>query len=86
MKTVAEVVAQEIRAAGLDRAFGLPGGEVLFLIEALRVAGIPFTLCRHEAVAGIAAAVYGKLRRSAGLAVATLGPGAANLMLPLTNA
>lgn len=86
MKTVAEVVAQEIRAAGLDRAFGLPGGEVLFLIEALRVAGIPFTLCRHEAVAGIAAAVYGKLRRSAGLAVATLGPGAANLMLPLANA
>jgi acetolactate synthase-1/2/3 large subunit len=84
--TVADVVAQELRAAGVDRAFGLPGGEVLALIDALRRNGIAFTLCRHEAVAGIAAGIYGKLRRTAGLAVATLGPGAANLMLALSNA
>lgn len=86
MPSVAEVVAQELRSAGVDRAFGLPGGEVLVLLDALRRAGISFTLCRHEAVAGTAAAVYGKLRRTAGVAVATLGPGAANLMLPLANA
>ncbi len=86
MATVAEVVAQELHAAGVDRAFGLPGGEVLVLIDALRRAEIAFTLCRHEAVAGIAAGVYGKLRRTAGVAVATLGPGAANLMLALANA
>ena len=86
MATVAEVVAQELRAAGVDRAFGLPGGEVLLLIDALRRSEIRFTLCRHEAVAGIAAGVYGKLRRTAGVAVATLGPGAANLMLALANA
>jgi acetolactate synthase-1/2/3 large subunit len=86
MATVAEVVAQELRAAGVDRAFGLPGGEVLALIDALRRAGIAFTLCRHEAVAGIAAGVYGKLRRTAGVAVATLGPGAANLLLAVSNA
>ncbi|MDW8060156.1 MAG: thiamine pyrophosphate-binding protein [Thermomicrobium sp.] len=86
MASVAEVVAQELRAAEVDRAFGLPGGEVLVLLDALRRAGIAFTLCRHEAVAGTAAAVYGKLRRTAGVAVATLGPGAANLMLPLANA
>jgi len=86
MATVAEVVAQELRAAGVDRAFGLPGGEVLALIDALRRAGIAFTLCRHEAVAGIAAGVYGKLRRTAGVAVATLGPGAANLLLAMSNA
>jgi acetolactate synthase-1/2/3 large subunit len=41
---------------------------------------------RHEANAGLAAAVYGKLRRQPGVVVATLGPGAANLMLPLSNA
>jgi acetolactate synthase-1/2/3 large subunit len=86
MATVAEVVAQELRTAGVDRAFGLPGGEVLALIDALRRAGIAFTLCRHEAVAGIAAGVYGKLRRAAGVAVATLGPGAANLLLAVSNA
>ncbi len=86
MPSVAEVVAQELRAAGVDRVFGLPGGEVLVLLDALRRAGVSFTLCRHEAVAGTAAAVYGKLRRTAGVAVATLGPGAANLLLPLANA
>jgi acetolactate synthase-1/2/3 large subunit len=41
---------------------------------------------RHEANAGIAAAVYGKLRRQPGVVLTTLGPGAANLMLPLGNA
>ena len=86
MATVAEVVAQELRTAGVDRAFGLPGGEVLALIDALWRAGIVFTLCRHEAMAGIAAGVYGKLRRTAGVAVATLGPGAANLLLAVSNA
>lgn len=86
MVTVAEVVAQELRGAGVDRAFGLPGGEVLVLLDALRRAGVTFTLCRHEAVAGIAAGVYGKLRGTAGVAVATLGPGAANLMLAIANA
>ena len=41
---------------------------------------------RHEANAGIAAAVYGKLRRQPGVVLTTLGPGAANLMLPMANA
>ena len=66
--------------------FGLPGGEVLVLIDELRRAGIDFVLMRHEANAGIAAAVYGKLRRQPGVVLTTLGPGAANLMLPLGNA
>ena len=66
--------------------FGLPGGEVLVLIDELRRAGVDFVLMRHEANAGIAAAVYGKLRRQPGVVLTTLGPGAANLMLPLANA
>src|SRR5688572_11811480 len=41
---------------------------------------------RHEANAVIAAAVYGKLRGQPGVVLATLGPGAANLMLPIANA
>ena len=83
--TVADAVAEELAALGVDRVFGVPGGEVLFLIDALRRHGIQFALCRHEANAGIAAAVYGKLRGTTGVALATLGPGAANLMLPLTS-
>jgi acetolactate synthase-1/2/3 large subunit len=86
MTTTAAVAARAIAEAGIERVFGLPGGEVLVLIDELRKANVDFVLMRHEANAGIAAAVYGKLRRQPGVALATLGPGAANLMLPIANA
>src|SRR3954454_2007291 len=82
----AAAVAKALADAGIQRTFGLPGGEVLVLIDELRRAGIEFVLMRHEANAGLAAAVYGKLRRQSGVVLTTLGPGAANLMLPLSNA
>lgn len=82
----AAAVARILADAGIDRVFGLPGGEVLVLIDELRRAGIEFVLMRHEANAGLAAAVYGKLRRQPGVVLSTLGPGAANLMLPLSSA
>jgi acetolactate synthase-1/2/3 large subunit len=82
---VAEAVADELGRAGIDRVFGLPGGEVTVLMDALRRRGIPFELCRHEASAAFMAAVYGKLKGVPGVALATLGPGAANLLLPLAN-
>lgn len=81
----AGAVAQALADAGIKKAFGLPGGEVLVLIDELRKVGIDFVLMRHEANAGIAAAVYGKLQRQPGLVIATLGPGAANLLLPIAN-
>ena len=61
----AGAMAQALAEAGIKKAFGLPGGEVLVLIDELRKAGIDFVLMRHEANAGIAAAVYGKLNRPA---------------------
>jgi acetolactate synthase-1/2/3 large subunit len=82
----AAAVAQVLAGAGITRAFGLPGGEVLVLIDELRKAGVDFVLMRHEANAGIAAAVYGKLQRQPGVVIATLGPGAANLLLPVASA
>ena len=84
--TTAAAVAKALADAGIARVFGLPGGEVLVLIDELRQAGIDFVLMRHEANAGIAAAVYGKLRGQAGVVLATLGPGAANLLLPVSSA
>ena len=86
MTSTAAVTARLLADAGVDRVFGLPGGEVLVLIDELRRAGIDFVLMRHEANAGLAAAVYGKLRGQPGVVLTTLGPGAANLMLPLSNA
>lgn len=82
----AAAVAQALAEAGIQKAFGLPGGEVLVLIDELRKAGIDFVLMRHEADAGIAAAVYGKITRQPGVVIATLGPGAANLLLPVASA
>lgn len=86
MMTTAAAVAKALADAGIDRVFGLPGGEVLVLIDECRQVGIDFVLMRHEANAGIAAAVYGKLRGQPGVVLATLGPGAANLMLPIASA
>src|SRR5881396_3076666 len=85
MPTTAAATAKAIADAGIERVFGLPGGEILVLIDELRHAGVDFVLMRHEANAGIAAAVYGKLRGQPGIVLTTLGPGAANLMLPLCN-
>ena len=82
----AGAIAQALAEAGIKKTFGLPGGEVLVLIDELRKAGVDFVLMRHEANAGIAAAVYGKLNRQPGVVIATLGPGAANLLLPIANA
>ena len=79
-------MAQALAEAGIKSVFGLPGGEVLVLIDELRKAGVDFVLMRHEANAGIAAAVYGKLNRQPGVVIATLGPGAANLLLPIASA
>ena len=86
MMTTAAAAARVIADAGIERVFGLPGGEILLLIDELRKVHVDFVLMRHEANAGIAAAVYGKLCGQPGVVLATLGPGAANLMLPIANA
>jgi acetolactate synthase I/II/III large subunit len=85
MANTAASIARALVNARIDRVFGLPGGEILLLMDELRTAGIDFVLMRHESNAGIAAAVYGKLRRQPGVVLTTLGPGAANLALSLGN-
>ncbi len=83
--TVTAVVAEELAAAGIRRAFGVPGGEVLGLLHELRDRGVDFVLCRHESAAGMAASAYGRLTGAPGLVISTLGPGACNLLLPVAN-
>jgi acetolactate synthase-1/2/3 large subunit len=83
---VADQVASVIRDAGTDLAFGHPGGEVVTLIDALRNAGIRFILTRHEASAAFAAGGYAELTGRPGVCVATLGPGATNLVSGVASA
>src|SRR5262249_21878726 len=75
----AELIVKTLRAAGVERGFGIPSGNVLPLIEAMRQGGLQYVLTAHEGSAGFAADVTGRLTGVPGLAIATLGPGATNL-------
>jgi acetolactate synthase-1/2/3 large subunit len=82
----AEILARTLRAAGVTRMFGLPGGEILDFLEAARREGIRFVLTRHEATAAFMADVTGQIQRRPGVCVSTLGPGAVNMTLGVANA
>src|SRR5262245_19556803 len=86
MSSCAEVLATTLRDAGVERMFGLPGGEILDFIEAARKVGIEFILVRHEAVAAFMADAAGQIARKPAVCVSTLGPGAMNLTLGVANA
>jgi acetolactate synthase I/II/III large subunit len=75
----ADLIVATLKAAGIDRGFGIPSGNVLPLMEAMRAGGIEFVLTAHEGSAGFAADVTGRMTGVPGLCVATLGPGATNL-------
>ncbi|HEV2283032.1 MAG TPA: thiamine pyrophosphate-binding protein [bacterium] len=86
MATNAQAIAAALADAGIDHAFGLPGGEITVLIEACRRAGIRFYLTGHEASAAFMADVTGQITGRPGVCMATLGPGAMNLGLGVSNA
>ena len=75
----AELIVETLKAAGVSHGFGVPSGNVLPLMEAMRRHRLPFVLTAHEGTAGFAADVMGRLTGRPGLAIATLGPGATNL-------
>jgi len=78
MPCVADTLASALHRAGIHTAFGIPGGETLTLLEALRSVGIRFVLARHETGAGLLAEGLHHADGSPGLLVATVGPGVAN--------
>jgi len=75
-----------LKAEGVDVVFGLPGGANLPTYDAFVDAGIRHILVRHEAGGGHAAEGYAKATGKVGVAFATSGPGATNLMTPITDA
>jgi acetolactate synthase-1/2/3 large subunit len=84
--TTAETIAATLARRGIRRVFGLPGGENAELLGACRSLGIDFVLTRHENAACIMASVTGELTHAPGVAMATLGPGATNLVNGVANA
>jgi acetolactate synthase-1/2/3 large subunit len=75
----AELIVSILKVAGIARGFGVPSGNVLPLMEAMRAGGLDFVLTAHEGSAGFAADVTARMTGIPGLAIATLGPGATNL-------
>jgi acetolactate synthase-1/2/3 large subunit len=82
----ADVIARRLYAAGCRFAFGIPGGEVLTLIDALERAGIRFVLTKHENAAGFMAEGGWHATGAPGILVATVGPGVANAFNVVANA
>jgi acetolactate synthase-1/2/3 large subunit len=81
-----DAVMECLKAEGVDVVFGLPGGANLPTYDAFVDGGIRHILVRHEAGGGHAAEGYAKATGKVGVAFATSGPGATNLITPICDA
>jgi len=82
----AEIVLQCLRAEGVDLVFGYPGGAIMPLYDALNGSGVRHILTRHEQGAVFAAEGYARSTGKVGVAIATSGPGATNLVTGIADA
>ncbi|MCF6775269.1 acetolactate synthase large subunit [Thiotrichales bacterium 19X7-9] len=76
----ADLFIKALENEGVERIYGVPGEENLDLLESLRKSSIELILTRHEQGAAFMAATYGRLTGKCGVCLATLGPGATNLV------
>jgi acetolactate synthase I/II/III large subunit len=82
----ADALIAALERAGVDTVFGMPGGASLPLYDALLDSPVRHVLMRHEAAAGHAAEGYARATGRVGVAFATSGPGATNLVTPICDA
>ena len=82
----AEIVLRCVRAEGVDLVFGYPGGAIMPLYDALDGSGVRHILTRHEQGAVFAAEGYARVTGKVGVAMATSGPGATNLVTGIADA
>jgi acetolactate synthase I/II/III large subunit len=75
-----DLFVRALEAEGVEYIFGIPGEENLDLLNSLKDSSIKLILTRHEQAAGFMAATYGRLTGRTGVCLATLGPGATNLV------
>ena len=86
MPNASEVFVRALENENVEYIFGVPGEENIDFLEAVRKSRIRFVLTRHEQGAGFMADVYGRLTGKAGVCLATIGPGATNLITPVADA
>ena len=81
-----ELIVKCLENEGVGYIFGVPGEVNMDLLDALLSSPIRFVMTRHEQGAAFMADVYGRLTGKAGVCLATLGPGATNLITGLADA
>src|ERR1700742_2478009 len=81
-----DAIIECLKNEGVDTVFGIPGGASLPTYDALYDGGIRHILCRHEQGAGHAAEGYAKASGRVGVALATSGLGATNLVTAIADA
>ena len=86
MMRAVDAIMECLKAEGVDVVFGYPGGANLPTYDAMYDSGIHHILVRHEAGGGHAAEGYAKASGKVGVCFATSGPGATNIVTPLTDA
>ena len=86
MNTAAEIIASRLHDAGCRHAFGIPGGEVLVLMDALDRAGIRVVLAKHENCAGFMGEGVHHHDGAPAILITTIGPGLANATNVIANA
>jgi acetolactate synthase-1/2/3 large subunit len=83
----ADAILRSLEHEGVDVAFGLPGGAILPTYDAFaRGTTVRHVLARHEQGAGHMAEGYARASGKVGVAIATSGPGATNLVTPIADA
>src|SRR5213594_1765532 len=84
--TGAELLVRCLENEGLKYMFGVPGEENIAVLEAILDSKIHFLQTRHEQGAAFMADVQGRLTGKASVCLATLGPGATNLLTGVADA
>jgi acetolactate synthase I/II/III large subunit len=82
----ADIIGTQLAKAGATHAFGIPGGEVLALMQGIDAAGIKFVLVKHENSGGFIAEGLWHMTNALPVLIATLGPGVANAVNVVANA
>jgi acetolactate synthase I/II/III large subunit len=85
-QTGAQLVVRALEVQGVTHVFGVPGGKILDVFNALVDSKIKTVVCRHEQNAAFIAGGIGRMTGKAGVAIATSGPGASNLTTGLATA
>ena len=76
----ADYVFEYLKAQGVDHAFMLSGGGIMYLVDALGRSEVEYICCHHEQAAAIAAQAYGMYGDTLGVCLVTTGPGGTNAL------